>query len=177
MASPLGRALLDFWGGGIRRSFGAKGWHAQLSELTKNPQGYKAMEAAGISVTPKTLFKWLSQDGGRDDFSPNRQNVEKIQRAYDIRRGAWNPDYERHQYRIKGIVKIAGDVRDRGADGTNPLRINGESGDWTRIRDAYAEGELTEEDAEEWFIEDVILEDLGDGTDGWEFPGSSYSVS
>jgi hypothetical protein len=32
------------------------------------------------------------------------------------------------------------------------------------------------EDFEDHFIDDVIVADIGEGTDGWEFSGSSYSV-
>lgn len=37
-------------------------------------------------------------------------------------------------------------------------------------------GELTDDAFEDHFIDDVIVADIGEGTDGWEFPGSAYSV-
>ncbi|MET7853647.1 hypothetical protein [Streptomyces avermitilis] len=37
-------------------------------------------------------------------------------------------------------------------------------------------GELTDDEFEDHFIDDVIVQDIGEGTDGWEFDGSIYSV-
>ncbi|MFG2472805.1 hypothetical protein ACGFXB_46485 [Streptomyces canus] len=37
-------------------------------------------------------------------------------------------------------------------------------------------GELTDDDFEDHFIDVVNLADVGEHTDGWEFPGGSYSV-
>lgn len=59
------------------RSYRAKGWHAQLSELTRNPRGHSATDRADLTVTVETLRKWLS--GGGD---PNPANQGKISAAY-----------------------------------------------------------------------------------------------
>ncbi|MFG2030287.1 hypothetical protein [Streptomyces sp. NPDC048825] len=40
-----------------------------------------------------------------------------------------------------------------------------------------ASGELDDDSFEDDFIDYVIIEDIGEGTDGWEFPGSSYTVT
>ncbi|MEU0437898.1 hypothetical protein ABZ153_41230 [Streptomyces sp. NPDC006290] len=37
-------------------------------------------------------------------------------------------------------------------------------------------GALRDDDFEDRFIDDIIVADIGEGTDGWEFGGSSYSV-
>jgi uncharacterized protein YggL (DUF469 family) len=37
-------------------------------------------------------------------------------------------------------------------------------------------GDLTDDEFEDHFIDDVIVADIGEGTDGWEFDGGSYSV-
>lgn len=36
--------------------------------------------------------------------------------------------------------------------------------------------ERRDDEFENHFVDDVIMEDIGEGTDGWEFPGASYSV-
>ncbi|MEU0250523.1 hypothetical protein ABZ192_40765 [Streptomyces sp. NPDC006235] len=37
-------------------------------------------------------------------------------------------------------------------------------------------GELADDEFEDHFIDDVIVADIGEGTDGWEFPGAPYAV-
>ncbi|MET8029546.1 hypothetical protein [Streptomyces avermitilis] len=37
-------------------------------------------------------------------------------------------------------------------------------------------GEITDDEFEDHFIDDVIVQDIGEGTDGCEFDGSIYSV-
>ncbi|WP_405969025.1 hypothetical protein OG496_00405 [Streptomyces sp. NBC_00988] len=68
------------------------------------------------------------------------------------------------------------DRRQRGTADAAPLRIDGERGDWDAIEELWIAGELTDTGFEDHFIGDVIEQDIGAGTDGWEFDGSSYSV-
>jgi hypothetical protein len=49
-------------------------------------------------------------------------------------------------------------------------------GNWDAIEALWFAGELTDDESEDHFIDDVIVEDIGEGTDGWQFPGGSYSV-
>ncbi|MFJ5730992.1 hypothetical protein [Streptomyces paradoxus] len=42
--------------------------------------------------------------------------------------------------------------------------------------EAWRTNELTDSEFEDHFLDDVIAEDIGEGTDGWEFPGASDSV-
>ncbi|MBZ9644081.1 hypothetical protein [Streptomyces sp. PSKA30] len=49
-----------------------------------------------------------------------------------------------------------------------PFRIDGRSGNWVEIERKWAEGELDDEAFEDDFIEYVIIEDIGEGTDGWD---------
>jgi hypothetical protein len=181
----LGEALMQFWGGEPRMaSFTAVGWHAQVVKLTESQRGYDAMAAAGVDVTPATLLRWLSQGGGDEHFAPTKANQAAIQRAYDLRAiKPWDTARESHQYLIYGQVKIGHDVRDRGARGatgqpTAPLRVEGSSGDWTRIRDGWNRGTITPDEAEDWFAEDIVGDDpaLAQSTDVIEFPGNSYTI-
>ena len=57
----------------------AKGWHAQLRELTEAKKGSEAADRAGLSPTARTLKNWLSDA----DYPIRRGDREKISRAYD----------------------------------------------------------------------------------------------
>lgn len=174
----LGRALINALaaaaGGtvGVRRSYTAVGWHAQISKLTSSPRGYEAAAAAGLSATARTLRAWLAQD-----VEPSASNRRKIADAYAIMAGRWPDGIERQEFAIHGEVTTGGDTRERGGSSPNEaLHIDGGQGQWRRIKDAWNAGEVDEQDFEDWFIEDVIEEDIGEGSDGWDFSGSSYTV-
>ncbi|MGW7047955.1 hypothetical protein ACWGDT_35780 [Streptomyces avermitilis] len=77
---------------------------------------------------------------------------------------------------ISGTVKTGNDERERGTRRAAPLRIDGRRGDWTEIEELWNSGDLTDSDFEDHFIDDVVVADIGEGTDGWDFPGSSYVV-
>lgn len=176
--SPLGRALIAAWGGGRRSSYRAKGWHAQLRALTQSPRGSAAADRAGLDITERTLKRWLSDE----DYPVRSGDRARIAQAYEILAGAaWDRYNERRDYRVHGDIDSGDRIE------TRTLFIEGRNGNWARIERAYERGELTEEDAEDWFIEDVICDDIGPtsprknqpgnhtGT-GWSFPGSSYTV-
>ncbi|WP_328826005.1 hypothetical protein OHT77_01205 [Streptomyces sp. NBC_00252] len=57
-----------------------------------------------------------------------------------------------------------------------PLRIDGTRGNWEEIEELWLAGDLTDDEFEDHFVDDVIVVDIGEGTDGWEFPGASYTV-
>jgi hypothetical protein len=57
-----------------------------------------------------------------------------------------------------------------------PLRVDGSRGNWDTIEELWLVGALTDDEFEDHFIDDVIVEDIGEGTDGWQFPGAAYSV-
>ncbi|MFJ5310041.1 hypothetical protein [Streptomyces sp. NPDC088350] len=57
-----------------------------------------------------------------------------------------------------------------------PLRIDGSRGDWDAIEELRIAGELSDTGFEDHFVDDVIVQDIGEGTGGWTFDGSSYSV-
>ncbi len=68
-----------------------RGLAARLRYLTASPQGYQAMERAGIDVTARTLFAWLAEER-----TPSPANLRKIDDAYwDLRRRNVAPDLKR----------------------------------------------------------------------------------
>jgi hypothetical protein len=73
-------------------------------------------------------------------------------------------------------VKTGNDERERGTAASPPLRIDASRGDWTDIETVWLAGDLRDDDLEDLFIDEIIVADIGAGTDGWEFSGSSYSV-
>lgn len=173
----LGRALVNALaaaaGGtvGVRRSYTAKGWHAQISKLTSSPRGYQAAAAAGLSATERTLRGWLSES-----TEPNAANQRKISEAYAIMAGRWPDGIERQDISVTGTVRIGDDERTRGTAGHAALLVDGRAGTWDRIKDAWNRGDVDEQDIEDWFVEDVLEADLGESSEAWEFPGGSYTV-
>lgn len=173
----LGRALVNALaaaaGGtiGVRRSYTAKGWHAQISKLTSSDRGYQAAQAAGLSVNHRTLVDWLAERR-----EPSKANQSLIAKAYSLMAGRWPSEVEGRKFEISGEVGTGGDTRDRGSAGHAPLVIDTTPAHWSRMRQAWEAGEVDPDDFEDWFIEDVIEEDIGEGSDGWDFPGGSYTV-
>ncbi|MEU9191288.1 hypothetical protein AB0D14_43785 [Streptomyces sp. NPDC048484] len=157
-------------------TYNAKHWHAQLNQLTGTHRGYQALEEAGLDVTAKTLLNWLSDPG----YTVRRGYRHLIHSAYEnvaIVPADPIPDHIRKgQYEISGWVTTGTDRRERGTPDANPLRIDGERGHWDEIEELWLVGELTDDEFEDHFIDDVIVEDIGEGTDGWAFDGDNYSV-
>jgi hypothetical protein len=169
MGRALINAIADAAGGtiGVRRSYTAKGWHAQISKLTSSPRGYLAAERAGLSVNQRTLVDWLAERR-----EPSRANQAKIAQAYAIMAGRWPEEIEGREFAIVGKIQTGEDERTR----TLNIDSSAPGVTWRRMRDAWNAGEVDEDDFEEWFVEDVIEEDIGEGSDGWAFPGTSYTV-
>ncbi|MGI5414044.1 hypothetical protein ACQEV9_45560 [Streptomyces chartreusis] len=157
-------------------SYNAKHWHAQLSQLTGTHRGYQALEEAGLDVTVKTLINWLSDP----EYNVRRSYRDLIHTAYEnvaIVPADPIPDrFKDGDFEISGWVTTGGDRRQRGTRAAAPLRIDGRSGDWSEIEALWMVGELTDDDFEDHFIDDVIVQDIGEGTDGWTFDGGSYAV-
>lgn len=157
---------------GVRRSYTAKGWHAQISKLTSSPRGYLAAEQAGLSVNQRTLLDWLAERR-----EPTASNQARIAEAYAIMAGRWPDGIERQDIEIHGVVQQAADRRERGGSSPHaPFLIDGRAGDWTRMKQAWADDDVNDDDFEDWFVEDVLEADIGEGTEPWEFPGGSYTV-
>jgi hypothetical protein len=173
----FGQALVDFarqhgyTGRGELRSYDAKGWHAQISKLTSSDRGSKAADAVGLDVSARTLQRWLA-----GDQTPSAANRELIDKAYRAMAGSFPPAFSQREFQISGRVATGGDSRVRGDQGNAPLRIDGRAGNWGRIAEKWEAGELDADELEDLFIEDVLEEDLGDGSDGWDFPGGGYTI-
>lgn len=153
-------------------SYTAKHWHAQFSQLTATHRGQQALEDAGLHVTTKTLVNWLSDA----EYNVRRSYRDLIHTAYEntaiVPADPIPAHIKRGQYEISGVVKTGDNERTRGTPDANPLRIDGSRGHWDEIEELWLAGD----EFEDHFIDDVIVEDIGEGTDGWEFPGASYSV-
>ncbi|MFF7074535.1 hypothetical protein [Streptomyces pseudovenezuelae] len=157
-------------------SCNAKHWHAQFSQLTVTHRGQQALADAGLNVTTKTLINWLSDA----EYNIRRNHRDLIHTAYEnvaIVPADPIPDHiKRGQYEISGVVTTGDDERERGTRDAAPLRIDASRGHWDAIEELWLAGELTDDEFEDHFIENVIVEDIGEGTDGWQFTGGSYSV-
>ncbi|MFF4699999.1 hypothetical protein [Streptomyces chattanoogensis] len=157
-------------------SYNARHWHAQLSKLTGTRRGHQALEDAGLHVTTQTLMNWLSDP----EYNVRRSYRDIIHTAYEnvaVVPAEPIPDHVKDgQFEISGTVKTGGDERDRGTPEAAPLRIDASWGHWEEIEELWAAGELTDDEFEDHFIDDIIVDDIGEGTDGWQFLGSSYSV-
>lgn len=177
--NSLGGAILDMIereGGtpGTRlKTYNRKGWNAQLRQLGGTARGRRLLAEHGPKVTDKTMRGWLS-----GKTTPRPGNRQAIQDAYQKAAQPFPQSLKNRQFAIKGEIGIGGErTRQRGGvGGESPLRIAAVPHGWNRIEAAYISGDLDEETAEEYFIEDIIEEDLGMTTDEWNFPGSSYTI-
>jgi hypothetical protein len=158
---------------GVRRSFTAKGWHAQISKLTDTPRGYEAAAKAGLSVNQRTLLDWLAERR-----EPNAENQSRIAKAYAIMAGRWPQEAERMTFAITGQVSIGNDSRVRGLEGNAPLLIDGSqasANDWEPMRTAWESGDVSPDQFADDFIS-IIEADLGEFSVPPEFDGSDYTV-
>lgn len=166
----LGKALLDTWSKGRKSSYAARGWHAQISQLTAVAAGARAAVAAGLEVkTQRTLLAWLSQ--ARE---PSAENKRRIDLAYRILAGrVWNPLNQTRTYAIHGLIGSG----DRTEIRTLTIGIGDyEEAKWDNLRREFEKFRPNPKWIEQYFIEDVIVEDIGDTTGHWEFPGASYTI-
>ncbi|MCX4516003.1 hypothetical protein OHA27_38545 [Streptomyces sp. NBC_01619] len=163
-------------------TYHAKHWHAQLSQLTHTRRGYEALEQARLSVRPETLIKWLSDP----EHNIRRIHREIIHTAYEnaalVPASPIPQPFKNGQFEITGMVRTGDDERFRGGVSntgriTAPLRIDGRNGNWTEIERKWIAGELDDEAFEDTFTDHVIIEDIGEGTDGWDFTGIAYTIT
>lgn len=180
MATGKGRSLAEALGdlftqggraGGQRASYDRKGWQAQFAQLSSTKTGYAAMERAGLQASTRTQRGWLT-----GDVAASKANQGLIAKAYAAMAGGWDRSWETKQYVIRGRVTQGRDSRERGYRGNAPLRIDGRSGEWTPIRQAWDDG-ADAETIGDLFISFVVVNDLGEGSFPWEFDGDRYEVS
>ena len=173
--NTLGEALLAAalqLGGRPRlKSYTAKSWHPQIVKIVASPRGYAAANLVGLTASKRTVLAWLA-----NEVTPNKENQAKIQAAYDVMAGKFPSEMTYAEYRITGQVTLGDDSRHRGGLDSAPLLIDGSAGTWGPIRSAWNSGHMTPEDFERLFIEHVIVEDLGEGSEPWMFDGSDYDV-
>lgn len=178
--SSLGAALLDLFAqaGARKSSYRATGWQAQLREITASERGYNAADVAGLDVTHRTLLRWLSSPGGKDDPTPSKANQSKIHEAYELMARKELPDEIKDgSVKISGVVQYGDDVRTRGGGKYAALLVDMSNGDWDELEDRWSGGTLDAPMCEALWIEDVLDSDDALRSDyPWEFPGSSYSV-
>jgi hypothetical protein len=159
--------------GQARESYTRSTTVGQFRQLFGSDKGYKALSDAGLDVKQARTFSgWL--DG---TSQPNKANASAIDRAYKAMQRGGPPDWVKQQsIKISGEVGTGHDVRDRGGGRYEPLLINlrGTPGGWDRLDEALRDG--TDDAVEEAFADEIIGEDIGDGSGGWSFPGTSYRV-
>jgi hypothetical protein len=169
----LGAELRRLWERPPSVSRPVKGWHAQISALTKTSRGYEAAEKVGLHVQQRrTLEGWLSQT-----HEPNARNKSLINAAYRYMIGGWDASVQNRTYSISGDIDSGDRTQNR------ELIIDGSAGDWQPIIDAFLNG-ASDQELERLFIEHVIVEDIGEGSRrpgmddefGWAFPGTDYQV-
>lgn len=85
-------------------SYRAKGWHAQLRELTGSRRGSELAERAGLDPSARTLQRWLA--GGQ----PSRANRERIAEAYEGLR-TWRVDQARGEVQ-QARHELSGELSD-----------------------------------------------------------------
>ncbi|MEU1458375.1 hypothetical protein [Streptomyces avermitilis] len=116
---------------------------------------------------------------------PRIQRAPQLPRPHPhrLRKRRHRPRRTPHRHRQKRpvrdqrrLVKTGADERERGNRRAAPLRIDASRGDWTDIETLWIAGDLRDDDLEDLFIDEIIVADIGEGTDGWEFSGSSYTV-
>lgn len=191
MSAALGRALLAAWPG---RSTGraappASTWRAQIRELGQSARGHDTLRSAGVST--RSVDAWRAKER-----QPNQASQDKIDSAY----GRWFTTRRRMGpilqlpttavHAITGRVVIGNDDRDRGMDSYEPIRIDGDDGDWTEIEIEWRRFNIDpsagplDGSGRGWddvfaglFISDVIVEDLDISDSSFpDFPGTSYHV-
>jgi len=161
--AALRAVLIDLGGAARKKSYRAKGWRAQLAGLRRTRAGRSAL--AGIA-TPRTIAAWAKR-------SPSKRNVGLIAQAYAALAGGFPPFICRQgaQILITGTVDIGDDSRVRGEGGRSRFLVDGSEppADWTRIRDGWEAGTITDRELDRWFTEDVVendpdLKDLSQGS-------------
>lgn len=186
MAGALGKALIDFWGGGAKKSYRAVGYRAQILQLVSVKEGSAAADKAGLHVKQRrTIENWIS-----GKTVPSARDQRKIAQAYHILAGRWNPADGARRYGITGLIDSGDRLEQRTL---NIGQGDYESSSWTRIAAVYDAGDPDPMVIEQLFIEDVIVPDIGEssprpdqmfsseedweGEYGWSFPGQYYTIT
>ncbi|MCF6524543.1 transcriptional regulator [Streptomyces sp. JJ36] len=146
-----------------------RGVAARLRYLTGSAAGYAAMERAGISVTPRTLFAWLAEER-----LPNRANRARLDAAYwDLRRHNVAADLRR-RLTARGGTRIEIDpvdqsrVAPRHRRDVRVRRLTVRPRHWDTAVDAW----LAEDEDTLDAIWDEVIRDLGSEYDAYSYVSS-----
>lgn len=80
-------------------SYRAKGWHAQLRELTGSKYGSTAADKAGLNPSGRAVKEWLSESR-----NPSKANQEKISEAYNALRNRRVEEATERAKKANGVV-------------------------------------------------------------------------
>ncbi|EST25352.1 hypothetical protein N566_24525, partial [Streptomycetaceae bacterium MP113-05] len=146
-----------------------RGIAARLRYLTASGAGYAAMERAGISVTPRTMFAWLAEER-----SPSPANRARLDAAYwDLRRHNVATDLKRRltsrggtRIEIDPVDQTAVDRRHRRDLTTRRLTVRPHH--W----EAAVEAWLTDDDQALDTVWDDIITGIGSDYDSYTYISS-----
>ena len=172
--------------GKARSSYNAVSPRAQFRKLASTAAGRRALQQAGVGGNARARAAWLG--GGR---SPSKANATAISRAYGAMRQGGIPEWVKNgKMEITGEVSHGGtDRRERGRDGTAPLRVDLSGGNGPPMNSHdYPDPSIWEaieraiEEEDDDYLEELIGEELLPADDdlggyAWGFPGGSYGVA
>ncbi|MFR9673691.1 transcriptional regulator [Streptomyces sp. TR02-1] len=146
-----------------------RGIAARLRYLTASTAGYAAMERAGVTVTPRTLFAWLAEER-----MPNAANRRRLDAAYwDLRRHNVAADLKRRlavrggtRVEIDPVDQTAVDRRHRRDLATRRLTVRPRH--WNAAVDAW----LADDDEALDAVWDDVIHDLGSDYDSYSYISS-----
>lgn len=146
-----------------------RGIAARLRYLTASPAGYAAIERAGISVTPRTLYAWLAEER-----MPNAANRQRLDAAYwDLRRHNVAADLKRRlaarggtRVEIDPVDQTAVEPRHRRDLQTRRLTVRPRH--WEAAVDAW----LADDDEGLDAVWDEVITDLGSEYDSYSYVSS-----
>ena len=146
-----------------------RGIAARLRYLTASAAGYAALERAGISVTPRTLFAWLAEER-----SPSPANRARLDAAYwDLRRHNVAADLKRRlasqggtRIEIDPVDQTAVDPRHRRDLSVRRLTVRPRH--WNAAIDAW----LTDDDEALDAVWDEVITGLGSAYDSYSHVSS-----
>lgn len=172
--------------GRARPSYRARSPVAQFRQLQRTTAGRRALGLAGVSPADRTARRWLTRSQ-----APSKANAVRIAQAYGAVQAGGIPDWVRSgRMQITGVVATGPDSRDRGTGGYAPLDIDLSNvdvlggggtvrddgrGHWQAVEEDWPD--LDDDELAELIAEDLIAEDIGEGSGAWGFPGGFYSVT
>lgn len=146
-----------------------RGIAARLRYLTSSDAGYAAIDRAGISVTPRTLYAWLAEER-----LPNAANRTRLNDAYwDLRRHNVAADLKRRLTALGGTRIEIDPVDQSRVDPRHRRdlavrRITVRPRHWEAAVDAWLADDTEALDA----VWDEVIADLGSDYDSYSYVSS-----